>query len=173
MVIDLRPLLRGETDRIDIDYRLEPQSVDGVSFDSDAQIKGYVTDKAGYMRLVLEAVLPYKGECARCLSPVSGVFKTVFERTVCEERPTDEVDDVYVDEYAVIENGMLDIDREICEEILLGFPSRLLCSEDCPGLCPICGKKLSEGACGCEKKNVDPRLAVLKTLLEKSDGEDN
>ena len=41
-----------------------------------------------------------------------------------------------------------------------------LCSEDCKGLCPTCGKDLNEGPCGCGKE-VDPRLAVLAKLLDK------
>lgn len=179
MVLDLRPLLRGETSRIDIDYYLTPEPIEGVTFDSDAHVKGYVTDNAGYMHLVLEAEVGYKGECARCLAPVTGTYRTVFERTVCEEKSLSEEkakeseDDVYGDEYAVIKNGMLDIDEELREELLLGFPTRLLCSEDCPGLCPKCGKPKREGKCDCPEREIDPRLAVLKTLLRKDGGNED
>lgn len=177
MILDLRPLLRGETDHIDIDYALSPEPIEDITFDSDAHVTGRITDSAGYMRLTLRAEVGYSGVCARCLDPVSGRFTMDFERTVCEENTlTDEEkrleqDDVYSDGYAVIHDGKLDVDEEIREELLLSFPPRLLCSEDCAGLCPKCGKPRRLGDCGCPEKEPDPRLAVLKTLLRK-DGSD-
>jgi uncharacterized protein len=53
--------------------------------------------------------------------------------------------------------------------VMLSLPIKRLCSEQCPGLCGICGKKLSEGECGCEIENVDPRLEILRTLLDREE----
>jgi uncharacterized protein len=50
--------------------------------------------------------------------------------------------------------------------VLLELPYKSLCREDCRGLCPLCGKNLNEGLCGCNRKSVDPRLAILGQLLE-------
>ena len=69
----------------------------------------------------------------------------------------------------MVRDGTLDVDEPLREELLICFPMRLLCSEDCPGLCPKCGKPLREGDCGCSKKEIDPRLAVLQTLLDDQD----
>lgn len=179
MILDLRPLLRGEVDHMDIDYALTPDPIEDITFDSDAHVTGRITDNARYMRLTLRAEVGYKGECARCLDPVSGNFTVDFERTVCEEGSlTDENvrlddEDVYSDGYAIVRDGKLDVDEELREELLLNFPSRLLCSEDCPGLCPKCGKPRRLGDCGCPEKEIDPRLAVLKTLLHKDDADEN
>ncbi|MBR6727152.1 MAG: DUF177 domain-containing protein, partial [Clostridia bacterium] len=63
----------------------------------------------------------------------------------------------------------LDVDEPLREELLMCFPMRLLCSEDCPGLCPKCGKPKKDGDCGCSEKEIDPRLAVLKNWLDKSE----
>jgi hypothetical protein len=71
-----------------------------------------------------------------------------------------------VDEYAVIEDGRLDLDELVREELLLSFPMRTLCSPDCEGLCPKCGRPRRLGDCGCQTREIDPRLAVLRTLLE-------
>lgn len=175
MILDLRPLLRGETDHIDIDYYLVPDAIDDVVFDSDAHVYGRITDNAGYMRLTLSAEVSYKGQCARCLDDVKGCLKIDFERTVCDEgtlsdeKARADEEDVYSDGYAVIHDGMLDVDEELREELMLSFPSKLLCSEDCEGLCPMCGKPKRDGDCGCRKKEIDPRLAVLATLLHKDE----
>ena len=170
MVVDVAPLLRGEIKKIDIDYMLSPEQLDGVRFE-DARVIGTLTDNSGYMRLTLTAELVYHGECARCLAPVDGVFSLDFERTVTTEGTlTDEQLDEMSDEYVVLNDGELDVDEALREELLLGFPMRLLCSEDCLGLCPHCGKPKREGDCGCSDQEIDPRLAILKTYFDK-DGE--
>ena len=172
MVLDMRPMLRGEVDRIQLDYLLAPDPLDGVEFDGDAHVVGEVTDEAGYMHLTLNATVSYRTECARCLAPVDGQFAVELERTVAAEGTlTEQQLEENVDEYAVIENGMLDLDETIREELLLSFPMRILCAEDCPGLCPKCGKPLRDGDCGCPKFEPDPRLAVLKQLFDKNEEE--
>ena len=172
MVIDIAPLLRGEVKRMEIDYMLSPEQIDGVVFDRDARVTGCITDNAGYMRLTLKAELNYHGECARCLAPVNGVFSLDFERTVAVEGTlTEQQLDELADEYVVVSGGELDVDEPLREELLLGFPMRLLCSEDCLGLCPKCGRPRSEGDCGCSDKEIDPRLAILKTFFDDKDSE--
>ena len=172
MVLDMRPMLRGEVDRIQLDYLLAPDPLDGVEFDGDARVVGVVTDEAGYLHLTLNATVSYRTECARCLAPVDGQFAVELERTVAAEGTlTEQQLEENVDEYAVIENGMLDLDETIREELLLSFPMRILCAEDCPGLCPKCGKPLRDGDCGCPKFEPDPRLAVLKQLFDKNEEE--
>lgn len=167
MVMDVAPLLRGETGKIEIDYMLSPEQLDGVRFDADAHVTGSLTDNAGYMRLTLRAELGYHGECARCLAPVDGVFSLDFERTVVTESMlTEEQKEDLSDEYVLLEGNELDVDEALREELVLGFPTRLLCSEDCPGLCPKCGKPKREGACGCPTREIDPRWAALASLLD-------
>ena len=65
-------------------------------------------------------------------------------------------------------NGTVEIDADIVEALVLELPMRHVCREDCPGLCPKCGKRLADGDCGCKnEKEIDPRLKVLQKLLEK------
>lgn len=170
MKVDIRPLLSGEKKVIDIDFTLTPEPIDGVSFLSDAAVRGSVTDNAGYMRLSLVVELAYRTECARCLETVERTFSTDFERTVVTPGmlSQQQIDD-NVDEYVVVENGVLDVDGELRDTLILEFPTKVLCSEECEGLCPVCGKPRRLG-CGCVEKHIDPRLAVLAKLLE-DDGE--
>ena len=174
MVIDVGPLLRGDVHKIDIDYMLTPETLYGIEFESDAHVTGKLTDNAGYMRLVLKAELKYHGECARCLAPVEGVFSLDFERTVTTEGVLTEQQLMDMsEEYVVVSGSELDVDEPLLEELILGFPTKLLCEEDCPGLCPKCGKPRREGDCGCPTKEIDPRLAILATLFDKDNDENN
>ena len=168
MTLDMRPMLRGETSCISIDFTLTPDTLGGVTFTGDAHVVGQITDEAGYMRLCLQVSLPYSGECARCLAPMQDTFCLAFERTVANEGTlTEEQLEDNVDEYVIIQNGELDLDEELREALLLSFPFRLLCREDCPGLCPKCGKPRAAGDCGCPTKEIDPRLEALRILLEQ------
>ena len=167
MTIDVKPLLRGEVKSIMLDYTL-PVELEEIKFLEDARVVGEITDRAGYMRLSLKLTVPYVAECARCLDEVRGNFEEDFERTVVTKGSvSDEQLDESVDEYAVLnENGELDVDEEVVETVLLSFPKKILCDEECLGLCPKCGKRKKEGDGGSETKEIDPRWAVLKKLLD-------
>lgn len=168
MVIDLNPMLRGEINSMQIDFVLTPEIIEDVTFTDGARVFGKITNSAGYMRLTLKAELPYVSECARCLDKVTGVFSLDFERTVVTEGMVSaEKLEESVDEYIVLDNGKLELDDAVKEELLIDFPRKLLCSEDCLGLCPKCGKPKKDGDCGCVTKEIDPRLEVLKKLLDK------
>ena len=170
MVLDMGPMLRGEVQKMDFDFLLSSGEISDDRFAGDARVQGLITDEGGYMHLTLSATIPYKTECARCLTPIDGDFSVELERTVAtKETLTREQLEENVDEFAVIENGKLDLDETVREELLLSFPMRFLCKEDCPGLCPKCGKPLSEGPCGCDLKEIDPRWAVLKTMFDKNE----
>lgn len=161
-------ILRGEKNKIEFDYMLKPISMPRVDFNDDIHVVGQITNSAGYMRLTAEAYLAYASECDRCLEAICGDLTIAFERTVVDKGTlTDEQLEEDIDEYVVINNGKLDIDEQLSEAIVMEFPSKLLCSEDCAGLCSKCGKPLKYGDCGCPKKEIDPRLAVLADFFKE------
>ena len=168
MIIDLNSMLRGEVNSIDIDFVLTPEIIEDITFTDDARVYGKITNSAGYMCLKLKAELPYIGECARCLDEVHGVFSLDFERTVVTEgMVSEEKLEESADEYIVLDDVKLIIDDAVREELIIDFPKKLLCSDDCEGLCIKCGRPKKLGDCGCVTKEIDPRLEVLKKLLDK------
>lgn len=72
------------------------------------------------------------------------------------------------DDY-IIEEGVIDLNVLVNDAVMLSLPMRCLCREDCKGLCQVCGINLNEGECGCEVSDIDPRLEVLRTLLDQDD----
>ena len=173
MTLDLRPMLRGEVSVIPLDFMLDPIPPTNVTFTDRAHITGQITDNAGYMRMTAQITVPYTGECARCLAPVDGVFSYTVEKTVVAEgMVSEETLEENEEEYVVLQDGRLDVDEQLDEYLLLAFPMRLLCEEDCPGLCPKCGRPKREGPCGCPTKEIDPRLAVLANFFSDDSEED-
>lgn len=174
MVLDLSALLSGKTSKIDFEYEITQAEDDNailppddVSFTAPVRVKGQITDNAGYMFLKANAEIDYKSRCARCLEDIFGTFILEFNRTVAASGT---LQDETNDDYVIVENGKLDIDRELVEDLMLEFPPKLLCKEECAGLCPKCGKSLNFGECDCpKKKEIDPRLAILQKLLENDD----
>ena len=180
MKLDLRPLLAGER-LLTFDYEL-PLNIDpedtssflyGVSFPSPMKVRGEITNTAGYMRMTLTMSVDYQAACARCLSPVAGCFSLNLEKTVAPRKLLSDLDENKLDDYAIIDDGFLDMDEPLLEQLEMEFPIRFLCSEDCRGLCPKCGRNLNEGECGCETKEIDPRLEPLRKLLLQMKNEEN
>ncbi len=67
------------------------------------------------------------------------------------------------------EENDYDVLPRVREEIVLALPIKLLCSEDCEGLCPRCGINLNRDSCDCEREEGDPRWAPLRKLLKKEE----
>ena len=170
MVLDITSLINGKLSRIDFEYTITDSDnnpvlpPDDVSFTAPVRVRGYITDNAGYMALNAVCEIDYCSHCARCLEDVNGTFTLEFNRVVAIAGTLQNEDD---DSYVVVKNGLLDIDRELVEDLLLEFPVKLLCKDDCKGICSKCGKNLNISSCDCnKKKEIDPRLAILQTLFE-------
>jgi uncharacterized protein len=74
--------------------------------------------------------------------------------------------------YMIDGHHVVDLDEAVREQVLLNLPMRALCSTDCAGLCPICGKNLNEGPCEGHGEELDERLAVLAALLGPNQDEE-
>jgi uncharacterized protein len=61
----------------------------------------------------------------------------------------------------------IDLAEIVREALIVAEPLKALCSEDCRGLCPICGINRNDATCACETVSIDPRLAALAKLLPK------
>jgi uncharacterized protein len=66
---------------------------------------------------------------------------------------------------SVFDGEAVDMDELVGEQLLLALPSRILCSEDCKGLCPECGNDRNLKDCNCGSEEVDPRWGALKELV--------
>lgn len=102
-------------------------------------------------------------ECARCLEPLRREYDFQREYLV---RPKDLEDPDF--ELPCSEKGSLDLEELVYQELIFEVPTVLLCSPDCQGLCPVCGKKKAAG-CTCRPERsdapADARLSILKQLL--------
>ena len=104
------------------------------------------------------------GECVRCLEAATIPIEL-------------QMDDLFYypphtapeGEYAIGEDGFVDLAPLVRELSLLEMPIQPTCRPDCQGLCMECGQNLNEGDCGCEPDPIDPRMSALQQLLDSSD----
>lgn len=101
--------------------------------------------------------------CSRCLKPVT----TSVDTKVVEKFGRQNLLQADEDMLAV-DGDELDITFILRDYLLLELPLKVVCSENCRGLCPQCGKDLNHGDCQCVVREVDPRLAVLQKLLDQN-----
>ncbi len=100
--------------------------------------------------------------CGRCLKPVRVPLKLQLEEHLKESMiGTPEA----ADEMSFVTGYELDTDALVGNEILINWPMKVLCQDDCKGICTVCGKDLNEGDCGCDTFVPDPRMAVIKDIF--------
>jgi len=104
--------------------------------------------------------------CDRCLEDVLVEIPVQFEREIDFKKTEDErVREL--DESSYLCGTDLDVDRMIYLELLLNWPHKVLCKEDCKGLCKTCGRNLNFGECGCLEEPKDPRMAMISDIFRK------
>ena len=162
MKIDVKKILSGEISSQEFDYEFPIEFKNtGYIFPTPVSVHGIIRNNGGYMPLEATCKVVVQGACARCLAPMVQLVETKFTRTVAASLEAEDEDD----EYLVAVDGKIDVGEPIHDELVMSLPSRILCSEDCKGLCQKCGKNLNEGDCGCPENEPDPRWAALKKLI--------
>ena len=165
MLLDLKPLFAGSRDTLSVEYEMDLSEFEflGVKpFRSPVTINGKIVSRAGIVESQLDCKVEYFGNCDRCFTPVKKEYSFKIARTIVQSLENDENDEI-----TVVPDMQLDLDDFCYAEIVMSLPTKLLCKEDCRGLCPDCGCDLNEGECNCSKKEVDPRLSALAELLKK------
>ncbi len=98
--------------------------------------------------------------CSRCLEKfklsIEGELSELFVLPQYQAQLPDDLD------YYLIEGEKIDLEPMIKEQIVLSVPFKALCSENCSGLCPLCGKNLNQGSCSCQKKELKVKSSALK-----------
>lgn len=104
--------------------------------------------------------------CSRCLKDVITEFCLDFSREV-DMKLSQEERAEQMDENNYIAGYELDVDALIADEMVLQWPMKVLCKEDCKGICTVCGNNLNEQECGCDRTVLAPRMAAFLDIFEQ------
>ena len=125
--------------------------------------QGTVRNTAGVLVMTGEITTRIHGICDRCAADFQRDIRFPMDVVLVTEIADEENEDEWV---FPLEADAADLDDIVRTVFVLNLDSKLLCREDCRGLCHRCGKNLNDGPCSC-RKELDPRFAALKQLLEK------
>ena len=125
--------------------------------------EGVIRNTAGVLCMNGSIRTTIHGTCDRCANDFDREVNFPIEVVLVTELANEENEDEWV---FPLEGDSADLDDIVRTVFVLNLDSKLLCKEDCKGICHRCGKNLNDGPCGCQKE-LDPRFAALKQLLEK------
>ena len=112
--------------------------------------------------------LAFETCCDRCLAEVPTVLTLVFDREVASPEAVaerSEEGDREDDDLDFMEGYQLNVETFVYNEILLNWPMKILCKDDCKGICKVCGKNLNLEACECDTFVPDPRFAAIQDIF--------
>lgn len=124
---------------------------------------GTVRNTAGVLVMTGRITTTIHGVCDRCAGDFDREEDIPIDVVLVTELSNEENEDEWV---FPLEGDSADLEDIVRTVFVLNMDSKLLCREDCKGLCCRCGKNLNEGPCGCQKE-LDPRFAALRQLLDK------
>lgn len=126
-----------------------------------------VIDLLGEIRVKGHVNVQMEADCDRCLEPAMCPVDADFElyyRPVAEGLGDEKALEEGEAEMGFYEGNGIELNDVLREFILLTLPMQRVCSEDCKGICPVCGQNRNQNKCACPSAPVDHRWAALKHL---------
>lgn len=167
MLINLSDVLTSEGRVENIEAQLEMTSFDSGmgSFPVVEKLPVSFTFKnveEGKARIQGNVKITFQAVCDRCLTEVPVALALAFDRLVTAP---DMEEDEDVDDKSFMDGYQLDVETFVYNEVIGNWPAKILCKEDCKGICPKCGQNLNMGDCGCDTFVPDPRMAVIQDIF--------
>ena len=163
MQLDLRKIIDAPGAELSFDFELDSSNLSFpqvAAYKSNPRAVGRVFNEAGMLRAEGSVEAEMLCICDRCGSEFESKKVTEIDAVLALEESDDNP------ELFIIEGDAIDVSELASTCFILDMETKFLCSEDCKGLCPSCGKNLNLGPCGCREQS-DPRFAVLEQLLDK------
>ena len=165
-----------ERRKVRFDETLAPGRIDFSGEDVEASSPLRATGVAellpysgGEVRVQGRYTVEITAQCDRCLTgvarfPLDNGFDLLYRpASVLASEEEVEIDEAQAD-VGFYEGDGLQLEDVLREQVLLALPMQRVCSESCPGICPVCGKSRQESSCDCRIETIDDRWAGLRDL---------
>jgi uncharacterized protein len=163
MKIDVSGIEKNSGAFLDFDINEKLPSLnnirDGYRFTEAIRFKGRIVNNKGILRLKGNLKAHYMTVCSRCVKPLDREINIDIAEEIVN---LDKAKDTDKENIYTFSGGYLYVDRIIQDNTILSLPMREICSPECKGICPKCGKDLNEETCRCKEDNIDMRLEALK-----------
>lgn len=170
MKVDITDVLTCENKQKDQEVHIEFQSF-------DSKLGEFPIEKSAPFVLHLANIrnekLKMSGEaeftviipCGRCLEDVPTTIHIDIDKELDLSELRNNEEEMEDADYMIGCN--LDVDKLIYSEILVNWPMKVLCDQDCKGICKKCGVNLNLQECDCNKTELDPRMAAIQDIFNK------
>lgn len=167
-MLDLRKLFRPKAESVQgtLQFDFSARDFEGFEVPQAVQMCYTATPQGNGVQLAFMVEAEVCALCSRCLQParqqliIDGAY-SIREEELAEEFP----------QLPILPNGLLNLEELAYGELVIETPASILCSEDCAGLCQRCGLPRDQCQCPPETEG-DPRLQVLRSLLQPDEAED-
>lgn len=167
MKVNLSNLIKGNDYQINLDDTFEIDEIktegNDIKFNKPVEISGGIYNTDDNIYLQAKVSFEYTTNCARCLKNITKEQVTMLDYKIELENDEESSSE---DELILEKGNVLNLKEPIISSIILSLPMKTVCTDNCKGICPNCGKDLNKGDCDCKVDNIDPRLAKLKKLME-------
>ena len=106
--------------------------------------------------------LSVQSPCSRCVEPVKIELNPQIGLVLSPGNKIGE-EDISL-EHETYQGDEIDLSNYIREQVAISLPVKVVCSEECKGLCTTCGTNQNKECCECDKDQIDPRFAILKGI---------
>ena len=164
MILDLHEIIEAPGKSVAFQCELDAERLSFPAleaFNGPVTARGTVRNTAGILELTADVEADMTVRCARCGKPFRKRLTPRYTATLQADAEDADSENAFP-----LDGDGADVSDVLETCLILDTDQRFLCREDCRGLCPICGKDLNDGPCGC-KKEIDPAMAALGRLLEE------
>lgn len=138
---------------------------DNKNFNNRINITSQVDKRVGNVVVKTEVTTKADFQCDSCLVDFTDTLQESFTLLYTSDKSFFEADEEDVVPLVRSKTSEIDLKAGVRDALLLAIPIKVICSDECKGLCPECGANLNEALCECTKESVDPRWAGLRKLV--------
>lgn len=167
MLLDVSQVLRKPDFVLDFEENIQIPDSEfkkyRIKFKEPLKMQGKVKNIGGVIVLEGKAECRFEGICDRCgKSTDKAIFFSVVQEFVKSSRIESEEADA-----VILQDEKIDLCDLALKNVFVNIPSKILCKDDCRGICLKCGADLNQEPCTCgEEDGWNPQFEVLKGLFD-------
>ncbi len=165
MKFDISGIEKTDGSSLQIEYNNLIEDLDSILgheflFNAPVEFSGSLTNVGGILKLNGRLKAGYTVGCYRCLKEIRDKLDLLIR-----EEFVNAGENMDVEAYTY-EDGFIELDKVLIDNIILNLPMKQMCSEECKGICPVCGADLNYNECNCRTDAIHPGMEALKNFFK-------
>lgn len=161
-------LLRFHWDQNRFSHFLPPEDPFQLELLHPLNVKLEIRRETDHIRVTGTIKGSLRTACHRCLTTFAHPLDETVDIYLMEDKGDLSEEEIELEtedlDYEFFDGEVIEIDQLVAEQVFLSLPFKVLCSDDCRGLCPRCGANLNEESCECDKTPIDSPFSILKGI---------